>query len=68
MKYEDTNDYHWPLISNEHTTSYVNRLGKTPAVPEIRGPFGFGDAITLNSNKVSYSYTNSVRKQQFLRF
>lgn len=56
MQYEDTNDYYWPLISTKDDTSYVNAKGKVTALPDTRGPFGFGDAIQLTDNKVSVHF------------
>ena len=36
-------------------TAYTNVDGKVDPLPETRGPFGFGDAIQLNDDKVSYN-------------
>ena len=65
VAYADTNDYHWPLLSThlpeletaleKDETAYTNVDGKVDPLPETRGPFGFGDAIQLNDDKVSYN-------------
>ena len=52
VKYEDTNDYYWPLISTKDDTAYVSAEKKALALPDTRGPFGFGDAVQLKENKV----------------
>ena len=62
-KYEDTNDYHWPLLSTKDDTAYVNAEKKALAVPDTRGPFGFGDAVQLKDNKVKNSNYNRILQQ-----
>ena len=52
VKYEDTNDYYWPLLSTKDDTAYVTAESKALAIPDTRGPFGFGDAVQLKENKV----------------
>ena len=69
IKYEDTNDYHWPLINTKDETSYVGPIGYT-AVSDVdpRGPFGFGDAVQLTENKVQKIFRSqllSVKKFWF---
>ena len=59
-KYEDTNDYHWPLLSTKDDTAYVNAEKKALAVPDTRGPFGFGDAVQLKDNKVKNTNCNLI--------
>ena len=52
IKYEDTNDYYWPLISTKDETSYVGPIGFKLPEPDSRGPFGFGDAVQMSEDKV----------------
>ena len=52
VKYEDTNDYHWPLISEKDDTAFAGKDGKVEPLNGTRGPFGFGDAVQLNDDKV----------------
>ena len=66
VAYSDTNDYHWPLLSthlpalesslDKDESAYTNVDGVVEPLPETRGPFGFGDAIQLNDDKVKYPY------------
>ena len=66
VAYADTNDYYWPLLSThlpeletaleKDETAYTNVDGKVDPLPETRGPFGFGDAIQLNDDKVSCNF------------
>jgi len=51
VKYEDTNDYHWPLISEKDDTAFADKDGKVEPLNGTRGPFGFGDAVQLNDDK-----------------
>ena len=58
IQYSDTTDYYWPLISDPvaggvDPTSFVNAAGKTSATDTVAGPFGFGDANILDTNRVS---------------
>ena len=62
-KYEDTNDYHWPLLSTKDDTAYVNAEKKALAVPDTRGPFGFGDAVQLKDNKVKNTNCNLILQE-----
>ena len=57
IKYEDTNDYYWHLISDNRPntkdeTKFAKPIGKELPDNITRGPFGFGDAIQLSENKV----------------
>ena len=52
IKYEDTNDYYWPLISTKDETSYLGPIGFKLPEPDSRGPFGFGDAVQMSEDKV----------------
>ena len=75
MAYADTNDYHWPLLSThlpeletaleKDETAYTNVDGKVNPLPETRGPFGFGDAIQLNDDKVSYNLRYKLKPNYF---
>ena len=75
MAYADTNDYHWPLLSThlpeletaleKDETAYTNVDGKVDPLPETRGPFGFGDAIQLNDDKVSYNLRYKLKPDEF---
>ena len=75
VAYADTNDYHWPLLSThlperetaleKDETAYTNVDGKVDPLPETRGPFGFGDAIQLNDDKVSYNLRYKLEPKLF---
>ena len=68
-KYKDTNDYYWPLLSTKDDTAYVNAEKKALAVPDTRGPFGFGDAVQLKDDKVKIWHMNCnliLLKEEYL--
>ena len=75
MAYADTNDYYWPLLSTylpeletaleKDETAYTNVDGKVDPLPETRGPFGFGDAVQLNDDKVSYNLRYKLEPNYF---
>ena len=75
VAYADTNDYYWPLLSThlpaletaleKDETAYTNVDGKVDPLPETRGPFGFGDAIQLNDDKVSYNLRYQLSRTKF---